>query len=116
MTKCKTCGGKMEMHYVSFCPKCDKPADKIVRILDAYRTAYYIAAQEGYDYSDDYKKNWLRKVLNHMEFPCNDSTIDFGWEDDCEEEYEPELWQYCQGLKKYFGVNGEEGVMLNISW
>jgi len=116
MNKCKKCSGNMEMHYVEFCPMCDKPEDEVVRTLDFYRTAYYIAAHEGYEYKRNNTKSWLHRVLSQMEFPGNDSSINFGWEDDCEEEYEPELWQYCQGLKKHFGVDGEEGVMLNISW
>ena len=93
----------MEIHYVEFCPMCDKPVDDTVRVLDYYRTAYYIAAQEGYNYSKNDYKNWIRTALNQMEFPGNDCYISIGWEDDEEDEYGTALWQYYMGLKKYFG-------------
>lgn len=115
MKNCKTCSGKMEMHYVKFCPKCDKPEVNSVRVIDYFRTAYYIAAQEGYNYDNRDPDNWYRTVLGHLEFPGNDCYISLGWED-IEEEYEPELWQYYMGLKKYFNVNGDDEVILNISW
>lgn len=114
---CKKCGCKMEMHYVEFCPKCDKPEDNSVRVIDYFRTAYYIAAQEGYDYNTSNHNNWLRTVLLQMEFPGNDCYISIGWEDEeYEDEYDPELWQYYMGLKKHFNVNGQDEILLNISW
>lgn len=110
MKKCKICGDKKVMHYVEFCPKCDKPKVNTVKVIDYFRTAYYIAGHEGYDYEP-----WIRNALTAMEFPGNDCYISIGWEDE-EDEYSTALWQYYMGLKKHFGVNGDDETLLNISW
>ncbi len=120
MSKCTKCGGKMNMHYSLWCPKCDKPEPETVRVLDYFKVARYISAQEGWPYEDSsikaHRELWVSKVLSQLEFPGNDCYIPWYACEDEEDEYESELWQLDQGLRKYFDLKDGEKVLLNISW
>ena len=119
MKKCKNCGTDIEMHYVEFCPMCDKPNDKNYRVLDFFRVAIYIAAHEGYNYTQGHHEKWHNQILKEIEFPRNDCFI--SWCIREEGSWDPEgynlvLIQFDDGLRKYFNVKDGENILLNISW
>jgi len=117
--KCEKCQGPLDIHYE--CPKCDKPEDINLRVLDFFKVAAYIAAQEGYNNDRNSLDSWHRKVLENFEFR-NDTCINHFLNFIEEDKIETELDQFDKGLVKYFGFKAEDtdysgdSMLLWISW
>jgi hypothetical protein len=114
--QCKKCGGIMDMHYLLWCPTCDKPEPAMTPIYEFFKVARYIAQHEGYEWKD-HKTSWVNKVLGDLDIPGNDCYIPFHVLDD-EEEYDiyEHLHQFAAGLIKHFGIQDDTSIILCISW
>jgi len=97
------------MHYVQYCPMCDKPEPKVVTVYEFFKVAMYIVAHEGYD------RIWVNNVLDCIDFPGNDCTVDYCVIED-EDEDEEVLRQFNAGLMKHFNLDRGDELMIEISW
>jgi|AntRauTorcE11897_2_1112592.scaffolds.fasta_scaffold37918_2 hypothetical protein len=105
---CPKCGNALDMHYTVWCPSCEIPEPKKRMVYDFFKTARYIARQEGI-----VNEGWEQDVLQQLDYPRNDSYIQIypGLDNTASE-----LGEYCKGLCNHYDINTNEPIILEISW
>lgn len=113
---CSKCGGALDMHYVRWCPSCEPPQSEMRKVFDFFKTARYIARQEGYDQREYEHRDWVNEVLGHLEFPSNDSFIELTPGISTFSTTPQESKEYFTGLVNHFDIGDNETILLEISW
>lgn len=133
MDKCKKCGGDLDMYYEPWCPACDKPEAKSVRVLNFIKCLRHIAAitndKDTGSYSDNSRKSgYETRVWEHLDEQIKGNDSYFKWEPGYDYEFcyvyrgdgKPDddgvLNADLKLLADTFDIDHNHGVVFEVSW
>lgn len=106
---CEKCGHELEMHYVTFCPKCDTKIltmnNKVIG--DLFKIMCHMEAN-GYMKQDDFW-DWFTDSYDFS----NDTYVELGIDDSYDDE---ELNKYMRKLSDLLHVEMGDYVLMWVSW
>jgi len=109
MSKCEKCGSEKVMHYVKFCPKCDKPEPKTVKIYDLFKCMYYVQANGHPDF-----KNKLLRAIEEQRTVNNGIVIQIYRPEEGDVEMDP-TYAAINTLFDTIGIE-DDNAWFEISW
>lgn len=115
MDTCEKCKGEMEMYYSPWCPRCDKPQRKTVKMLNLIQCLTHI---EATNHAPGYKRRMWALLNDYI--PGNDTVMlwpfsDFDELEDIKTE-DPPAYSDITLFNLTFDVKEREDLYLEVSW
>jgi hypothetical protein len=110
MSVCAACGTKKEIHYGEFCPKCDKPVPKVMKVLDWFRCMAHLETLRP-----GIKARLWDEVMCGYKQVTNDCFVSLPFPDEQESGFTDQVVDDLKLLQKTFDIN-PRNTLFEVSW